>query len=135
MQYGSKKEIVWEDQVGQQLFLCIFFLIYLLMHLFRDFKRSSSHPSFKNPFHLFQQTCMHATEQWQVLYPTSYFCQSLCTLQPSDHFTSCTLLTISKHSKCFKTTFLHLKQSPYHQTLQWLLYSVIIQQHLCICPN
>lgn len=73
LQYGSKKEVVWEDQVGQQLFLCIFFfvcvcflffffLIYLLMYLFRDFKRSS-HPLFKNPFHLFQQTCMHATEQ------------------------------------------------------------------------
>lgn len=59
----KKKQKTLEKQVGQQLFLHRRFFIHLLMHLFGDFKRTSSHPSFKNPFDLFRQTCVHTTEK------------------------------------------------------------------------
>lgn len=137
----KKKSKTCEEQVGQQLLLCSCFFIHLPIHLFGHFKRTSSHPSSKNPFDLFRQTCVHTTEQSNE---KSSLVNHLLLLKPQCpitvrplHFIYCVdyLKTFKMFQNSNKGVFLHLKQALYHQTRQSLFYSFIIHQHLFICPS
>lgn len=121
----AKKKIqkTLEEQVGQQLLLHSCCLICLLMFFLRDFKRTSSHPTFKKPFDLFLEIYVHTAHTLGKAMKSSLTGKLFL---PPITITQHPLWTISKHSKYFERAtrdFSALKEGLCHQTLQGLFNS------------